>query len=51
MSDTKRCNEINPYHKALKLVSKLKIFIKDDFNAFDQIKNLESHCPNHFFGK
>lgn len=37
---------INSYDEALKLVGTLKYFSRDDFVAFQHIKNLESHFQN-----
>lgn len=37
---------INSYDEALKVVGTLKRFSRDDFVAFQHIKNLESHFQN-----
>lgn len=43
---TDECNKIISYEEALKVVSSLKQFSRDDFIAFQHIKNLESHFQN-----
>lgn len=37
------CGAINSYDEALKLVHTLKLFAREDFTAFQHIKELETH--------